>query len=667
MYSELAAVGPEGRIYLAGMSAGGNVPVTANAFQPVAASTLWNQGFLLELDATGSTVLYGTYINVTPLRITVDDAGFLYVLASHVEPDNYMLSPFGGRFSYPAPIMPNAAQPYPGQLAETPVLLKFSPSGELVYGTFLGGAGSTVNALAADSRGAAIVCGEALDPFLPVSVGAVQSRLRGPSDAFVVRVSPDGTRFEALTYFGGGGGDGCADVKVDAEGNVVLFWTTNSHSFPVSPNAYQRGLAGSENLFAAKLDASFEHLIWSTYIGSGGDDRAQFLNLGPDGSLFLTGWTASSDFPATPGTSPPFVVDPSGFRLTQQPLVAILNADGTQLRSAYVFPFQGLGFAGTAMISDSLVAVGWATDYIVEGYATLNALGTEEYTPSSQGLMAVYLLRIDAATNSPSYLGRLPFSNINAFRPLGFAILKDGAMVVSGGALSRYDNLPVRSIGVGFGQSTAVVRLEFPPERSPLVVQVVNAASLLPTPVSPGQLFEVRGVGLSAPSATRVLLDGQPVPVVSATSQSIVALAPETPSGGTSFSIAVERDGVLSDTRTIPRIATNPALFTADRTGSGQALAENEDGSLNSPRAPASRGGILRLLATGLGTNPAVTVTIGGFDASVKMVGPASGRPQGYMAIDMIVPRTAPEGDYLEVRVRVNGAGSQPGVTAAIR
>ena len=94
--------------------------------------------------------------------------------------------------------------------------------------------------IAVDSRGAHTMCNSTIDPDLPVSAGAFQGSFGGVWDAYVARISPDGSYFEALTYWGGNTGDFCEAVRLDASGNVYVFGETSSRFFPVTPDAYQR-------------------------------------------------------------------------------------------------------------------------------------------------------------------------------------------------------------------------------------------------------------------------------------------------------------------------------------------------------------------------------------------------------------------------------------------
>ena len=223
-----------GQIYAVG-SGLNSIPVTQNAFDPEYLSGYQGNveptGFLLKLDSTGTHVLYGTYLNgLIPFQVTVDSAGFIYVLASHVEPD------FDSVFSYPAQITPNAVQAYPGA-SITPTLLKIAPTGELVYETFLGGVQAGVGgALTVDQAGSAYVCGSTTDPTLALS-GAYQTKLHRNYDVYIAKLNPQGTAYQAFTYLGGDGIDECAGLQLDQAGNVYVYGDTNSRFFPVTPGA----------------------------------------------------------------------------------------------------------------------------------------------------------------------------------------------------------------------------------------------------------------------------------------------------------------------------------------------------------------------------------------------------------------------------------------------
>jgi uncharacterized protein (TIGR03437 family) len=500
---------------------------------------------------------------------------------------------------------------------------------------------------------------------------------------FITRISADGSRFEALTYLGATGEDFCSDVKLDSSGNVYVFGDTDSRFFPVTGGSYQTAAKGVENLVVAKLDHNLTSLMWSTYVGSSGLDFAESLILSPDGGLLLMGTTQSEDFPVTPGTTPPYLqpepFDDYVYEMVQRPFLAKLDPTGSQLQSAYVLPFEG-DWLGNSSQSSIFYGAAWGRIGLASQNATLNAEGLNGLPPLGAIYPYPYLVRFDSATNRPTYLGPLQQINgLNSFPAIGIAADAEGnAVIASSPALATY-NLP----GVPFtqlsqtgpyDQVSVVFNLDFSGEKRPLVTQVINPASLLAAPTAPGQVMIICGLGFGSLGITQVLIDGAAVSAISSAPDSIQVVAPTSVANEATFTLVVQKDGVSSDARSVPVAAVNPALFTAGNLGSGQALATNEDSTTNSPPQPAQKGHAVRLFATGLGVTDnsgrpvaAVTATVSGIPATIQAIAQATGYPSGYFAIDVIVPPTAPAGDFVPVVITVGGASSPSGVTVALR
>ena len=698
------AVDAAGQIYVAGSTLNG-LPVTPNAFQPAYPPNFyWVTGFLLKLDPTGSKVLYGTYLNgVYPAQMVVDKSGYIYVLALHPEP-----SPDGSTVSYPAPISQDAVQTYPGS-GITPTLLKIAPSGELVYATFLGGFFARPSGgLAVDSRGSAVVCGSTGDATLPVTPGAFQRVLHAHYDVFAAKISPDGTAYEALTYLGGDGIDHCAGVQLDSDGNVYLYGDTNSRFFPVTPGAYQTTRGAGWNLFAAKLDASMSHLLWSTYIGGDGDSvarptvnglavpGAQSLALAADGSVVFTGSTVAFDYPVSPDTSPPPFPDP----ISSKPVFGVLDPTGSRLTFSCPLPLVN-AYLNSLVTGDgkSFFLVGSSSIGSIFTNATLNAQGLDGFGSPGAIFPFPFLAQIDLPSRSLTYLGPLrEIDGFNRFPPIGSAVALDGSLILASVSLDRYTGYaaPVRPLGgvAEPGYGTVIFDLNFSGQTQPLVTGLLNPASLLASSLAPGQIIEIRGMGLGPGSSpvvapdsgnpplelagTQLLIDGAAVPLLAVKDSEILALAPAAGSSSGSSVISVKAGGAQSDPRTVFTAPVSPALFTTLSIGVGPAVATNEDGSRNSSDSPVKKGHVLRLYATGLGAmttagdgtaipKAAITATVSGVAAQVKTIAPAPGYPLGYFAVDVIVPAGAPAGDFLLVEIAANGTPSQPGVTISIR
>jgi uncharacterized protein (TIGR03437 family) len=194
---------------------------------------------------------------------------------------------------------------------------------------------------------------------------------------------------------------------------------------------------------------------------------------------------------------------------------------------------------------------------------------------------------------------------------------------------------------------------------------IVNAASMAAGPIAPGEIVTIFGSGFD-PAKTQLLFDGKPATVFFANATQINALAPAAlaPNSNTDASIVV--DGVTAADWLVPVTSAAPGLFTVGN-GTGQAAANNEDGSINSASNPAARGSVVSLWATGQGSDlTAVSVTVAGYAADVLYAGPAPGF-QGLMQINARVPAGFLPPGIQPVLLSVGAAQSQPGVTLAIR
>jgi hypothetical protein len=200
-----------------------------------------------------------------------------------------------------------------GTCASLPGVLvaKLDPNGGLVYATRIGGSlldSSYGTGIAVDAAGHAYVTGVALTSDFPTTQGAYRTTgcanvYPFAGDGFVLKMSVDGGTILWSTLLCGQGDDVPAGIAIDAAGNAYVAGATASSDFPlVDPIALTRG-GGVVGLsgFVSKVSADGSRLLYSTYLGGSESAVINGIALDATGSVYVTGETNSVDFPTTPG------------------------------------------------------------------------------------------------------------------------------------------------------------------------------------------------------------------------------------------------------------------------------------------------------------------------------------------------------------------------------
>jgi len=102
----------------------------------------------------------------------------------------------------------------------------------------------------------------------------------------------------ASTFLGGSGDDSMAGLVIHTNGSVFAVGTTVSPDFPSTPGAFETAGPGDEDVFISKFSSGLSNLLASTFLGGAGIDHARAVALGTDGTVYVTGYTSSDDFPA---------------------------------------------------------------------------------------------------------------------------------------------------------------------------------------------------------------------------------------------------------------------------------------------------------------------------------------------------------------------------------
>jgi hypothetical protein len=182
------------------------------------------------------------------------------------------------------------------------------------YSTFLGGsADEQGSSIAVDASGNTYITGVTQSPDFPATAGAFRrtGAVSNVPDAFVAKLNPTGTALVYATFLGGSDLDIARAIAIDGGGNAYIAGQTKSTDFPTTKNAFDRTLntpgkcprcnIDNYDAFVTKLNPTGSKLVYSTYLGGGQDiDDAFGIAVDSAGSAYVTGETASPDFPTTP-------------------------------------------------------------------------------------------------------------------------------------------------------------------------------------------------------------------------------------------------------------------------------------------------------------------------------------------------------------------------------
>jgi hypothetical protein len=172
-------------------------------------------------------------------------------------------------------------------------LVKYSASGQKLWGTYIGGTGmDRANAIALLPDGSVALAGDTESPTGIATSGAHQSQPGSIDDGFLARFAPDGTRVWG-TYVGGGGVEYLHAIKVTASGDLLVTGQSESAENIASPLAFQPQPAGEYDaiLFSFSTDGQY---LWGTYLGGPLLDIAHDVAVDPlTGHAVIGGMTRS--------------------------------------------------------------------------------------------------------------------------------------------------------------------------------------------------------------------------------------------------------------------------------------------------------------------------------------------------------------------------------------
>ena len=212
--------------------------------------------------------------------------------------------------------------------------------------------------LALDSSGNAYVAGSIDDSSYPTTTNAFQKALKGSSNAFVTKFNSTGSNMTYSTFIGGSGTDVVGGMALDPSGEVLLVGQTNSNDFPTMSAFQRTSSGGQDafvtKLSADGSALAFStYLGGGTAVPStppvSPTTNGSGIATDAAGDAFVTGSTYASDFPLkNPYSSTPLPL-PNGFAIAvTTSYITEFTAKGALAYSTY-FPKE----VGAAIVLDS--------------------------------------------------------------------------------------------------------------------------------------------------------------------------------------------------------------------------------------------------------------------------------------------------------------------------
>lgn len=340
------AVDSIGDAYVGGTTSSVDFPVTTNAPYPAALGGM--DGFItVYLLGVGKGIFISTYLGGTG-----DDEVDTIQLSPAFPPDVYIA---GTTTSTDFPLH-GAIQTHNAGGKDAFIARLVFPS-DIFFSTYYGGSGDDiVTGMGIDELGNVIICGKTNSTDLP-TLAPIQASNAGGFDAFVAKVSNVGAPLYFATYLGGAYDDAAYGMGVDANGIVYLaggtnssnfgnpsqsgnLWPsqgfvaamntvtstsiytklfggngttvakaiavdgaghaavtgyTNSATFPVSPNAFQKTYGGGTYDAFLSIFTPTGAWAYTTYFGGSGVDMASSVGIDSKGNVVIAGGTSSTN------------------------------------------------------------------------------------------------------------------------------------------------------------------------------------------------------------------------------------------------------------------------------------------------------------------------------------------------------------------------------------
>jgi hypothetical protein len=217
------------------------------------------------------------------------------------------------------------------QACNDAIVTKLDPTASsLIYSTYIGGQTGVDFGirLLVDTAGEVTIVGDTSSTDFPTTAGVFQPQAKGGicnysinltnqpcSDAFLLKLSADGSTLQYSTLYGGGREDLALTLAQDAAGDTYIAGETNSTDLPLAGSPFQSTYGGAGDcqggtvpcgdVFIAKFNSTGTQLLASTYAGGDETDFAAGLALDTAGDVYIAGSSYSTTYPTTAGSFQP--------------------------------------------------------------------------------------------------------------------------------------------------------------------------------------------------------------------------------------------------------------------------------------------------------------------------------------------------------------------------
>lgn len=374
-----------GNAYVTGYTYSAGFPTTTGAYD--VAHNGYFDVFVFKLDATGTSLLYSTFVGGKYYdygrSIAVDSQGYAHVTGYTYSTDFptttgaydtthnggydvfvFKLTPAGSALKYSTYVGGTLSE-YGSGIAVGPYgtafvtgftsstnfptksysydishnggydvfVFRLNLAGSLLhYSTFVGGSSYDYGYdIAVDRYGYAFVSGFSYSTDFPTTALAYDTTHNGNYDVIVFKLNPYGSILLFSTFAGGTTYDGCNSIAVDSAGNSYVTGFTMSTDFPTTAGAFDTTHNGGYDVFVLKLTATGSALKYSTFIGGSSYDYGYDIAVDSNGNAYLTGFTYSTNFPVTSNAYD------TTFNGVSDVFIVKLNAPGSNLQFSTYF------------------------------------------------------------------------------------------------------------------------------------------------------------------------------------------------------------------------------------------------------------------------------------------------------------------------------------------